>query len=269
MIPGLTWFETHAHLSDAQFDPDRGETVDRAVKAGVATLVEIADGPEEWAKAQSLAEKHPDHVYWAAGLHPYYADQSSPKLWEELARLSRHSRFVAVGEVGLDYAKGTIPKDIQINAFKLGLETSRKVNKPLIIHCREAFSDLLPTLKSFHKNDIAGSASPGVIHCFSGGVSEARELMDLGYYLGVDAPITYPKSQPLRDALKEIPLDRLVLETDSPYLPPQTHRGKRNEPFHIPIVGQALADIKRISATAAAEQTVKNSFNLFRLKPTH
>lgn len=262
------WFDTHAHLSDAQFDLDRKEVVERALKAGVTTLVEIGDGPEEWSQAQSLADSYPKSVYWAAGLHPYYADQASTRVWDGLKRCAGHPRFVALGEVGLDYAKCTIQKDKQISTFKQALQISQEINKPLIIHCREAFYDLIPILQEFFGQGKKSTDSPGVIHCFSGGRNEAQTLVQLGFFLGVDGPITYPKSQALRDTLACVNLDRLVLETDSPYLPPQTHRGKRNEPFHIPAIGQVLAQIKGAAPAQVADQTRKNSFALFQLKPS-
>lgn len=260
------WVDTHAHLSDAKFDQDRDAVVERAIKAGVTYLVEIADGPDEWPKAQSLAEKHAAHMSWAAGLHPYHADQSTPDLWKRLETIAVHPQFVAIGEIGLDYAKCPIPRDVQIATFRAGIELSLKIKKPMVIHCREAYADLLPVLSSYFPKSKS-NVSPGVVHCFSGNAENAQALIEMGFYLGVDGPITYPSAKPLREALMGVPLENLVLETDSPYLPPQTHRGQRNEPLHIPQIGFSLAHLREISTDDLARKTAANSFLLFRVKP--
>jgi TatD DNase family protein len=231
----------------------------------LSAIVEIADGPEEWPKAQALAEKYPGKMWWAAGLHPYYADQSSPEVWTRLKKLAAHPQFVAVGEIGLDYAKCPIPPEKQREAFRLGIETALAVDKPLIIHCRDAYPDLMPILRELFGSK-KNSRSPGVVHCFSGNPEQAAELVQLGFYLGIDGPVTYPNSNSLRLAIKDVPVERLVLETDSPYLPPQTHRGQRNEPAHLPLIGSHLAHLKSLPETTLADRLTGNSFALFRLK---
>src|SRR5262245_50389855 len=137
------WFDTHAHLSDPKFDSDRKETIDRAFANGIAGIIEIADGPDEWEKARCLAEQYPGKMWWAAGLHPYYSDQSSDEVFSSLKSFANHPQFVAIGEVGLDYAKCPIPADKQKQALAKALRLAKEINKPLIIHCREAFDDLL------------------------------------------------------------------------------------------------------------------------------
>lgn len=261
------WFDTHAHLSDAKFDVDRDVVVSRAFSSGLSAIVEIADGPEEWPKAQALAEKYPGKIWWAAGLHPYYADQSTPEIWKRLKELASHPQFVAVGEIGLDYAKCPIPPDQQQEAFKLGIDAGLSVNKPLIIHCREAYPDLMPILRDYDRLDPPRrmTNSPGVIHCFSGNKEQALELIEMGFYLGIDGPLTYPSAKNLREAIEGLPLERLVLETDSPYLPPQNHRGQRNEPSYLPQIGQYLSALKHQSAEQLASIVLSSSVNLFRL----
>lgn len=258
------WFETHAHLSDAKFDPDRDAAIERAYSAGLSAIVEIADGPAEWPKAQALAERNKGRMWWAAGLHPYYADQSSPEVWEDLKELTKHPQFVAIGEVGLDYAKCPIPPADQQKTFIIAVELALEVDKPLIIHCRDAYADLMPILRSHFKG--TGGKSPGVVHCFSGNADNARDLVGMGFYLGVDGPVTYPSANGLREALCAVDATSLVLETDSPYLPPQTHRGQRNEPSNLLAVGARLADLCKKSPAAMAEITSENASRLFRLK---
>lgn len=257
------WFDTHVHLSDPQFDADRDASIARARAAGVSTLVEIADGPPEWEKARVLSDAHSD-VWWAAGLHPYYADQASPDVWNKLREHARHTRFVAIGEVGLDYAKATVPAEAQKKAFRAAIELSLEVKKPLIIHCRNAYADLHPILKDFFHGS---GPCPGVVHCFSGDQADADKLIAMGFYLGVDGPLTYPSAKGLRDVMSNIPLSRIVLETDSPYLPPQTHRGQRNEPMYVVSVGEKLAEIRQKSVSETAEATARNGNALFSLNP--
>ncbi len=257
------WFDTHAHLSDPQFDHDREAAIERALAKGVKTILEIADGPDEWDKARQLAENHPGRLWWAAGFHPYFSDLASNASWERLRSHAGHPQFLAIGEVGLDYAKCRVPHETQKKTLIDAVEFARDTKKPLIIHCRDAFHDLLPLLKSF-----AGrlSASPGVLHCFTGTTEDAHALLDLGFYLGVDGPVTYPSSKILRETLTQIPLEKLLLETDSPYLPPQTHRGQRNEPGHLPSIGEAVAKLRGVATEKLAEVALRNSRVLFGLK---
>jgi TatD DNase family protein len=170
--------------------------------------------------------------------------------------------------VGLDYAKCPLAPEIQKKTFTAAIELSLQVNKPLIVHCRNAYSDLLPILRRFftrHSRESGNDRSPGVIHCFSGNKEEAHELISMGFYLGVDGPITYPNSDALRAALADCPLESLVLETDSPYLPPQTHRGQRNEPSHLPAIGKYVAMLRRQPVGEVAAILTANSVKLFRL----
>ncbi|MFN0118262.1 MAG: TatD family hydrolase [Elusimicrobiota bacterium] len=262
------WFDTHAHLSDIKFDLDRHQTVKNAFDAGVSYIVEIADGPDEWKKAQELSRNYINQMWWSAGLHPYYADQASDEVWNQLSHLSLEPQFVAIGEVGLDYVKSSVSKDIQIKAFEKAIQISFQIDKPLIIHCRNAFEDLIPILNSFDinlKKLAQANKRPGVIHCFSGSIEHAKQLTEMGFFLGIDGPITYPNSQSLREIIKNFDIKNLVIETDSPYLPPQSHRGKRNEPALIPAIAEMVALLKKMELSALSEQLLINSFQLFRI----
>ena len=261
------WFETHAHLSDPKFDLDRDQVVQTAIQNKVQTIVEIADGPEEWEKAQQLAEKHQKNLFWAAGLHPYFADQASQENLRRLKDLSQHPLFLAIGEVGLDYFKCEIPRETQKKTLHQTISLALEVKKPLIIHCRNAYEDLIPLLKTyFQTSGEENPLSPGVVHCFSGSIEEAQEIVEMGFFIGVDGPLTYPNAQPLRSVIKSIPIERIVLETDSPYLPPQPYRGQRNEPQYLPLIGEKLAECKGLALSEMQKTLLQTSEKLFRLK---
>lgn len=257
------WFDTHAHLCDSRFDEDRSEALERAWDKGVRWQIEIADGPDEWEKAKIFAEQHPGRVWWAGGVHPYYQPPDAAT-WETLRQHTRHPQFVAIGEVGLDYAKSPVPKESQRITFSTALDLAAETDKPLVIHCRDAYSDLVPMLSERYSGH--SGRSPGVVHCFSGNKSEAEKIVSLGFYLGIDGPLTYPNSHGLREALSEIPLEKLVLETDSPYLPPQAFRGKRNEPSYLPLIGESLSGLRRTKVTDLARLLTQNGQLLFRLE---
>lgn len=228
--------------------------------------MEIADGPSEWEKARALAERHAGFMWWAGGIHPYHADLSAPAVWAELERLSSDPRFVAVGEIGLDYAKCPIPRERQIQAFEEGLELAHRIDRPVVIHCRDAYADLMPILRAHDVHRRPGVV-PGVVHCFTGNAENAKEVASLGYFLGVDGPVTYPSATALREALDAVPFESFVLETDSPYLPPQSRRGQRNEPGCLPEIGLRLAAHKRRTPAEAADAWLANSALLYRLPP--
>jgi TatD DNase family protein len=254
--------DTHAHLCDAQFDVDREETLRRAFEARVVRVVEIADGVNEWDRALTLARSQPGRVYCAWGFHPHYAQDWKDSYTPLFLEKANSPLIVAIGEIGLDYVKSTAAPHIQQRTFRKLVELASIKGLPLILHCREAHDDLFPILEKYWRRP-AGRFG-GVLHCFSGGLAEAKRAADLGLALGVDGPITYPKNEALREAVKSAGLDRIVLETDSPYLPPQSLRGKRNEPANLQEVLRKLADMFEVSPEEAAKRTSKNAADLFR-----
>lgn len=266
-------FDTHAHLNDARFDADRSEVLARARAAGVGRVVEIADAPEEWDRALALSRARPEIVRCALGLHPYHADRWEPGLAERLRRKARLPEVVAAGEIGLDYfTKCTVPREVQRRAFSAMLEAADAAELPVVVHCREAYADLLPMLRDFYSGRAPrgrGGEGParfhGVLHCFSGTREEALRCAALGFALGVDGPATYPKNDGLRDALRAAGLEQLVLETDSPFLPPQSARGKRNEPEAVREINAALARVFGRKEEEVAALTTSNARDLFRL----
>lgn len=236
----------------------------RAANAGVLRLVEIADGPEEWSKALSLARARPRVVRAALGLHPYHADRFSEELFLNLKRLVLFPEVVAIGEIGLDYVKSTVPADVQRSVFERLLILCRETRKPCVIHCRQAFEDLIPIIRNVYPQALPGHFW-GVIHCFSGLPPEAALLKEAGFALGVDGPVTYPKNDALREALRGGGIENLVLETDSPYLPPQSSRGKRNEPSSIPEIAAKVAQTFSRTLEDVAKITTQNAERLFSL----
>jgi TatD DNase family protein len=265
--------DTHTHLSDPKFDADREDALQRAFEAGVRALVEIADNEAEWPKARALAEKHPGRVFWTAGLHPHYADQMDDGLPRRLEEALKHPQLVAVGEIGLDYFRNPLPPELQRRSFQRMVEAAVQADKPLVLHCREsdassfaAQEDMLGILQRFFPPLPSPPFFRGVLHCFQGRWEFAAACLNLGFIVGVDGPLTYPNARGLRDVIVQIPLPCLVLETDSPYLPPQDRRGKRNEPAYLSAIASALAELKGVSLDHLEQQTTANAEKLYRIR---
>jgi len=263
--------DTHAHLADEKFDADRQATIERAQAAGVSTLIEIAESPNTWDAAVQLAETYP-FIYASIGIHPHHAHEVGPAEWlthsAKLRKLLQHPKVVAIGEFGLDYYRMRNTKEQQDFLFREQLKLARELQKPIVIHCREAHEDTQKALKEFYPDTtyVPECPSPaGVIHCFSGSWSDAQTYMMHGFLLGFDGPVTYPSSKQLQEVVVRMPVERMVLETDSPYLPPQTHRGQRNEPAHLAAIAEAIATSKRKPTPEFSQMTSQNARNLFRL----
>jgi TatD DNase family protein len=257
--------DTHVHLGDAQFDADREEVIARTLESGVTRLVEIADNPDEWDRAVKIAREHPNNIRCSLGLHPYYADRFDEHFIPRLkAALAASLEAVAIGEIGLDYAKTQIPADIQRRAFSELLSAGRDWNVPLVIHCRDAYMDLVPMLKDAFPALPSGRRFWGVVHCFSGTPDEAAACSALGFALGAGGPVTYKKNDSLREAFRVSGPDVAVLETDCPYLPPQSSRGKRNEPRAIPEIAAKLAEVWSLPIDEVARRTSANAAALYR-----
>lgn len=255
------YFDTHAHLGDARFDPDRAEVLARGLARGVTRIVEVADAPADWERSIGLCRANPDLLRCALGLHPYHAPEWSPELE---GRLARSPEVVAVGEVGLDYAKCAVPRAIQEEALLKMLALAGRLRLPVVLHCRDAYADLLHLLAGFYGGRPPEGRYRGVLHCFSGNAEEALAAVRLGFALGADGPVTYPKNDALRAALQGAGLDALVLETDSPYLPPQSRRGERNEPGLLPEIAAKVAVLFDVPVSEAARRTSANARDLFR-----
>jgi TatD DNase family protein len=258
----LQIIDSHAHLEYPQYDDDRDAMLQRAHDAGVQTILAIggAAGPDHLASAIPYAESH-DWIYATAGVHPHEAQLATGAHFAQLESLARHPRMLAIGEIGLDYHYDHSPRDVQTQVFRRQLAIARAAKLPIVIHCREAWPDCLAMLDSEWRSAALG----GILHCFSGTLEEAQKGIELGFLISFAANVTYPKNQPLRDTARQLPLDRILTETDSPYLAPQRIRGKRNEPAYVVEVAQTLASVRNSTAEEVAAATAANFRRFFRL----
>ena len=260
----MSLVDTHAHLGDAQFDADRDLVFERAAAAGVTRIVEIADHPDEWTRAVAIARSRPASARCTLGLHPYYADLYDDSFLPRLrAALDAAPEAVAIGEIGLDYARTEVPHDVQRRAFEEIATAARSWDVPVVVHCRDAFPELIPILAKVYGGKPAGRFW-GVVHCFTGTPEQAQACLILGFALGADGPVTYKKNDALREAFRRAGPDATVLETDSPYLPPQSSRGKRNEPAAVLEIAGKLAEVWGISLDETARRTSAAAAALYR-----
>jgi len=247
--------DSHAHLDSPAFASDLDDVLSRAREAGVGRIVTIGTSLESSRRAQALAESHPE-ITFSPGIHPHEADNPGPV--DELRALAAHPRAVAVGETGLDFVKNHSSVANQKALFVKHLEIANEADKPVSIHCREAHGEMIAILQ-------AHAPLRGVIHCFSGSWEEAQIYLSLDFYLSIAGPVTYPNSQKLRDVVRLIPLDRLLVETDCPFLPPQKFRGKRNEPAYVRYAAAEIANLHGVTLDELAAATSANGEKLFGL----
>jgi TatD DNase family protein len=257
--------DTHAHLDMPEFDPDRAEVINRATDAGVATIITVGINLESDRRAVQLAEKYPG-VQAALGFHPQDSKGVKKEDIDSLAEMARHPRVRAIGEIGLDFYRHYSSREEQVQVLCWQLELAKKLALPVIIHCRQAQEEILPVLRNWSDayRPPDGKAR-GVLHCFNVGFEIAEQYLDMGFFISLGAYIGYPSSAKLRETIKSIPSDRLVIETDCPFLPPQKYRGKRNEPSYTLITAGVLAEIKKVSLEEIARQTTQNAILLFNL----
>lgn len=263
--------DTHCHIADSTFESDRDAAVQRALAARVTTFVEIAESPDTWEPALRLAEQYP-FIYVSLGIHPHHAHHAGPGAWpaftRKLRELLKHPKVVAVGEFGLDYFRMENTKEQQDYLFCQQLDLAQESGKPIVIHCRDAHADTQRRLAERYAGQQLGRAlekPSGTIHCFTGSWEDAQTYMLHGFMLGIDGPVTYPNGKQLQENVSRLPLERMILETDSPYLPPQAFRGQRNEPSYIPIIAEAVGTLKHKTIDEIARQTTANAQTLFRL----
>ena len=256
--------DSHAHIDFPQFDEDREAALDRARTAGVNTLLAIGvgPGPEKLDAALPYAEAH-DWIYTTVGIHPHEAKEVTQDHLDQLARLSKHPKVIAWGEIGLDYFYDHSPRDVQKRVFFDQMELARAAKLPLIIHCRDAWSDCLVMLAEYWKPAGLG----GILHCFTSTLEDARRGLELGFMISFTGNLTYPKAQNIRDVAKALPLENILIETDSPYLAPQAFRGKRNEPAYVAEVAKALANVRDLGTEETASATANNFRRFFGLAP--
>jgi len=233
--------DSHCHLDSADFDEDREAVIDRAVAAGVEHMLAIGtgNGPPDLEAGLRLAEKHPA-FYATVGIHPHDAAKAGPGDFRRLSDLLSHPKALAVGEIGLDYHYDFSPREVQKSAFMEQMGIAAAAKKPIVIHTREAWDDTLALIEQHWTPHSIG----GIMHCFSGGPEEARRALDLGFYLSFGGIVTFPKALAVQEAAKITPRDRILIETDAPYLAPVPKRGKRNEPALMVHTARKLAELR-------------------------
>jgi TatD DNase family protein len=251
--------DTHAHVTDLKFDGDRDAVVQRAFDFGVEKIIEISCEVGYWDKALEFSKK--DNIFASFGIHPVDACGATFEDYNKLQTLIQNKKCVAVGEFGLDYHYDSSRQNINIQKESLlkQLDIATKFNKPIVIHCRDAYEDMIVFLKEYKK------VPKGVIHCFCGSSSQAKIFVEMGFLLGIDGPVTYKKSESLKQVVLNTDIDKLLIETDCPYLPPQKYRGQRNEPSYIVETLKEIATIKNISVSEVSKMTTSNAVKLFNI----
>lgn len=253
--------DSHAHIDDEKFDADRQAVIKRALESGIEKIINPGADEASSRRAVLLAENH-ECIYAAVGIHPHDAKTYDGKSHAQMLKdWAKKDKVVAIGEIGLDYHYDLSPRDVQKAVFIKQIELAREVDLPIIIHNRESMADMEAILKAHFS-----ATSRGVMHSYSGSVEMAKVFLDMGLYLSISGPLTFKNARKLPDVVKMLPLDRMLVETDSPYLTPTPHRGKRNEPAYVRLVAQEVARIKGMELEAIEEITAQNAIRLFNLK---
>ncbi len=252
------FIDTHCHLDFPEFNPDRGEVIQRAKQEGIDCIINIGSSLQGTKASLELAKRY-DFIYATAGIHPHEADKFNPDIRDSLEALAKKDKVVAIGEIGLDYYKNYSKAENQKQLFISLLKLAKDLGKPVVIHSRQALSDTLTLLKG-------SLPQKAVVHCFSGDENFLKECLDLGFFISFTCNLTYRKADNLRKLVKIMPQERLLLETDAPFLPPEGLRGRRNEPIYVKSLAQEIARIKEISIEEVAKITSENARNFFGLK---
>lgn len=253
------FIDSHAHLDDEQFDEDRTIVIDDLKNNQISLVINVGADVKSSLFSKQLAKRY-DNIYFAAGIHPHDAKYVTDEALEEIRHLLDHPKCVALGEIGLDYFKNYSPHDIQIEIFEKQLIIAKEKKIPVCIHMRDATKDTIELLKKYLPFEKAG-----VIHSFSGSIETAKIMLDMGFYLSISGPVTYANANNLKNVAKFIPLDRLLIETDSPYLTPVPCRGKRNEPKYVKHTAMRIAQLREMTLEEIARITSQNACTLFGL----
>lgn len=252
------FFDSHAHLDDDRFSPDREKVINSLKKNGVDFYINVGADMLSSEKSIKLAEEY-DFIYASVGVHPHDAASLAEEDMARLKKMLTHKKVVALGEIGLDYFYDNSPRDIQKKWFIRQLQIAKETDMPVIIHCRDAVGECMDIIrKSEHKK--------GVMHCFSGSAETAEELANMGWYVSFSGSVTFKNVEKLRRAASAVPLDRLMIETDSPYLSPEPVRGTRNTPQNVRYVAEKIAEIKQISVEEVAKITFENAKKFFNIQ---
>lgn len=253
------FIDTHVHLNADQYEEDVEEVIARALDAGVTTMVVVGFDRKTINKAMDLAARY-SFIYVVVGWHPVDAIDCTSEDLTWIESLAEHPKVVGIGETGLDYHWDKSPKDIQQEVFRKQINLAKRVNLPIVIHNREATADIVRILKEENASQVGG-----IMHCFSGSVETAKECIDMNFMISLGGPVTFKNAKTPKEVATEIPIEKLLIETDAPYLTPHPFRGKRNEPAHVTLVAEEIARLKGMSVEEVANITTRNARELFNL----
>jgi TatD DNase family protein len=252
--------DSHAHLNDRRFDKDRDKLIKKLKENGVEIVLNPGSNVASSVKAVSLANQY-DNIYAAVGVHPHDVNDMNNDTIEILRSLAKKDKVVAIGEIGLDYYYDNSPRDLQRKWFREQIKLAKELKLPIIVHDRDAHGDTFDIIREEIDNDLTG-----VLHCYSGNLELAKEYIKMGFYISFAGPVTFKNAKTPKEVVKGIPLDYILIETDSPYLTPEPHRGKRNEPLYVRYVAAMIAELKGISFEEVARRTSENVKKLFSIK---
>ena len=251
------FIDSHAHIQLSQFNQDREAVLTRAEKADVSNILVIGFDMETSLGAVELAEQH-THIYATVGMHPHDAKDLTTDVLKTFRELAAHPKVIALGEMGLDYYRNLSPRPVQKEAFEQQLDLAEELQMPIVIHNRDAYMDILPILEARH------GRIQGVLHCFTGDVELMQRSLAIGFYIGIGGILTYPNAKDVQAVAREVPEDRLLIETDCPWLAPQFRRGKRNEPAYVRAIAEKIAELRDTSIETIGKITTKNFESLFK-----
>ncbi|MDY0404049.1 TatD family hydrolase [Virgibacillus sp. 179-BFC.A HS] len=250
-------FDTHVHLNARDFFDDREEVIQRAFANDIQYMNVVGFDRETIPLAIEIAEKY-EHIYASVGWHPVDAIDMTPQDLQWIEDLSSHPKVVAIGEMGLDYHWDKSPKDVQMDVFRQQIHLAKKVNMPIIIHNREATEDIIRILQEEKAEEVGG-----IMHCYNDDVKYVPACLDMNFYISLGGPVTFKNAPLPKEVAAQVPLDRLLVETDAPFLAPHPNRGKRNEPAYVKLVAEKIADLREMDFQELSEQTTKNAFRVF------
>ncbi len=251
--------DSHAHLEMPDFKKDLEAVIQRAKESGVEYIFTVGTEKKDWKRALEIANSHPT-IYAILGVHPHNAKEIDDQTYPLLRELCRDKKVRALGEMGLDFFRNLSPREIQLQRFREQIGLAKELGLPIVVHDREAHQETLEILKSGNAEECGG-----IIHCFSGDYEMAKVCMDMGFYISIPGSMTFKNAEHLREIVKRIPLESLLVETDAPFLTPEPFRGKRNEPGYVRYTAEKLAEIKKVSFEKVAEVTTKNALRVYKL----
>ncbi|OPZ90512.1 MAG: putative deoxyribonuclease YcfH [Firmicutes bacterium ADurb.Bin419] len=250
-------FDTHAHFNDNRFKHDRDEMIKKAYESGVSYILNVSYNIPSLEHSVSLARRY-NYIYAAVGIHPHYSNEMSDEVLSKIQSMAENKKVVAIGEIGLDYYRDLSPRDVQKKCFVKQIDLAKNLKLPIIVHIRDANEDALSVLKAENAKEVGG-----IIHSFSGDVMMAKGVLDNNFYISIGGPVTYRNARNLIDVIKFVPDERLLIETDCPYLTPEPFRGKRNDSSLVRLVAEKIAEIKGKSYEEIADITTNNAKRLF------